>query len=150
MLTVIDPASLDIRADIDEDKIAYVVQGAKGTAVMKSDKTIRMPVVVKTLKRIPVAPGKFDCVLEIKKLDNSKLAILPALNCNVSVQIYENENAIVVPKASVFSDDGINHYVYTAGEKPVRKDVEVGMTSGDDIEIVSGLSDGDEILKSKP
>ncbi len=150
VLTVIDPASLDIRADIDEDKIAYIVQGAKGTAVMKSDKKIRMPVVVKTLKRIPVTPGKFDCVLDIEKLDNSKLAILPALNCNVSVKIYENDNAIVVPKASVLSDDGINHYVFTPGEKPVRKDVEVGMTSGDDIEIVAGLSDGDEILKSKP
>ena len=146
--TIINPTKLVVRSAIAEDKMRFAKMGTRGTAVMKVNKELRMPVSVKAVKKVPMAGGKFDCMFSIDQLDNSNQSILPAMNCNISVKVHENASAIVVPKSSVFSDDSINHYVFTEDEK--RKSVEVGMTSGDDIEILSGLSEGDKILKSKP
>ena len=70
------------------------------------------------------------------------------MNCTISVGVYDNKEALVAPKASVFSDDGFTHYVYLEDES--RKEVEVGHTSGDKIEIKKGLAADDKILKAKP
>lgn len=150
IFTVINPEKLVIRSSVDEDKIRFLKNGVSGTAVMKFDDSIQMPVSLKAMKNVPMAGGKFDCMFKINNLNNSEATVVPAMNCKVSIKVHDNENAIVVPKGSVFSDDGINHYVFTADEEPVRKMVKVGLTSGDDMEILDGLSDGDEILKAKP
>ena len=147
-MTVVDPENLTIRAEIPEDKFKYIDVGTEGTAIMKLDDSMRMPVSVASLKRVPLASGNFKCMFNIKNLDNSDAKILPAMKCSISVGVYENDKALVVPKASVFTDDGFNYYVYLTEDK--RKDVEVGHTSGDHIEIKSGLKKGDKILKSKP
>lgn len=150
IFTVINPEKLVVRSSIDEDKIRFLKNGVAGTAVMKFDKDVQMPVAVKAIKNVPMSGGKFDCMFDINNLNNSNATVLPAMSCKVSIKVHENNNAIVVPKASVFSDDEINHYVYTDDEQPQRKAVKVGMTSGDDIEILEGLTDGDKILKAKP
>ena len=48
----------------------------------------------------------------------------------------------------MFSDDEINHYVFLADGSKVM--VTVGMESDDDVEILDGLSAGQEILEKKP
>ncbi len=148
VMTVIDPASLVIRAEVPEDKLKYFSTDTKGTAVMKFDNSIRMPVSLEELQRVPLASGNFEALFEISDFDNREAKVLPSMNCQLSFNVYEKADAITVPKASVFTDDGINHYVYVS--KDERKDVVVGQTSGDDIEITSGLAAGDEILKAKP
>lgn len=148
VMTVVDPASLAIRAEIPEDKLGYFANDSTGTAVMKFDRSIRMPVRLRELLRVPLANGNFEGLFDIRDFDNRETKVLPAMTCQLSFKIHEQADAITVPKASVFSDDGINHYVYIS--KDERKDVVVGQTSGDDIEITSGLAVGDKILKSKP
>lgn len=148
IFTVINPKKLVARSSVDEDKIRFLKNGVSGIAVMKFDKEIQLPVSVKAVKNVPMSGGKFDCMFDIDELGNAAGTVIPAMNCKISIKVHENPNAVVVPKGSVFSDDEINHYVYTTDEE--RKSVKVGMTSGDNIEILSGLSAGDEILKAKP
>lgn len=148
IFTVINPEKLVVRSSVEEDKVRFLKNGVSGTAVMKFNKDIQMPVSVKAVKNVPVAGGKFDCMFDFNNLNNSDATVIPGMNCKISVKVHENGNAVVVKKSSVFSDDEINHYVYTTDEE--RKPVKVGMASGDDIEILSGLAVGDEILKAKP
>jgi multidrug efflux pump subunit AcrA (membrane-fusion protein) len=148
VMTVFDPAQLVIRSEIPEDKLRFLDEKTTGTAILKSDDSVRLPVKVKGLKRVPLSSGNFDCMFEFDNVDNSKRLMLPAMNCSVSVNVYENPNAIVVPKASVFTDDGFNHYVFMTDSK--RKNVEVGHIYGDSLEIRSGLSANDKIRKSRP
>ncbi len=148
VLTVIDPERLTIRSEIPEDKIRYIDSGVEGTAILKADKSVRLPVVVSELKRVPLGSGKFECTFQVRNLENEDGKILPAMTCQISIGVYENEEGLVVPKASVFTDDGFNYYVYLSEDQ--RKDVEVGVTIDDMIEIKKGLSAGDKILKARP
>ena len=147
-LTVINPAKLSIRAEIPEAKVKHFKKGTAGTAILKADDSQRWQAKIKEINPVPSSTGARVCTFEIDGLKNDDASILPTMNCKISVGIYENDSALVVPKASVFSDDGFTHYVFN--EDKERKEVEVGHTSGDKIEITKGLKAGDKILKSKP
>ena len=109
-----------------------------------------IPVTVKTVSKIPLGDGKFDCQL-IPQLP-ANVQVMPGMTCKMSFLVYENNQALVVPKKSVFSDDdGISHYVFVvSGDTTRRAEVRVGRESGDDVEILDGLAAGDKIAKDKP
>ena len=55
--------------------------------------------------RIPMDDGKYDCQIQIDGLDSASNA-MPGMGCKLSFLVHENDQALMVPKASVFSDDG--------------------------------------------
>jgi multidrug efflux pump subunit AcrA (membrane-fusion protein) len=77
--------------------------------------------------------------------------------CTVKFVPYRKEDALTIPSTAVFTDDSaeiITNYVYRAkpeqdGKFP-KQWVKTGKTSGGKTEILEGLSQGDEILASKP
>lgn len=149
-MTVVDTKHMMIRANLEESKLNSLSSGLKGKARIKAmGQTV--PVRIKSVSRIPLDDGKYDCQITMEELPTEG-AIMPGMNCKLSFLVHQTEQAVVVPKSSVFSDDdGVTHYVYSVvDEKQVRKEVTVGKTSGDDIEIIDGLTAGEKIAKSKP
>jgi multidrug efflux pump subunit AcrA (membrane-fusion protein) len=123
----------------------------QGKAHIKSAGKTTVPAQINSISRIPMDDGKYDCQIMVENLPTDT-TVMPGMGCKLSFLVYENENAIVVPKASVFSDDGgISNYVYIVdGETSTRKEISVGHTSGTNVEVVEGLKDGDKIAKAKP
>lgn len=150
VLTVVDAKQLIIRADVEEKQLDGLQARMRGKALIKAAGKTVIPVVVKSISRIPIEGSKFDCEFVPEELGNAE--VMPGMTCKMSFLVYENKQAVMVPKASVFSDDGeISHYVYVVkGEDTERKEVRAGLASGDMIEIVDGLAEGDEIAKKKP
>lgn len=147
VLTVVNPHRNVVRTEIPEDKLARFEPGTKGTAVLKANPDVRLPVTLAAIGSVPLAGAKFDAVLEF---DDESLpeSVRPPLACDVVCQVYQNDSAVMVPKTSVFSDDGINHYVFLSDGK--RQPVKTGFEKDGDVEIVSGLDAGTAILKNKP
>lgn len=150
VLSVVDPNQLIIRADLDEKNLAGISKRMRGKARIAAAGDLLISVMVQSVSKIPLDNGKFDCQLIPDGLEDGQ--VMPGMTCKMSFLVYENNRAVVVPEASVFSDDeGVTHYVYKViGDDVKRQVVRVGQTSGDDIEIVDGLSAGETIAKSKP
>ncbi len=150
--TVVDPTQMMIRCDLDENMLNDVRPGMKGKAIVTAAGRSTVSVVVKSVSRIPLENGKYDCQLDIQGLGNVP-NIMPGMKCKVSLLVHSNEAAVVAPKASVFSDDGgVSHYVYLVDKDnvPRRHEIQVGPESGDDIQILAGLKAGDKIAQKKP
>ncbi|MCX6766934.1 MAG: efflux RND transporter periplasmic adaptor subunit [Candidatus Moranbacteria bacterium] len=65
-----------------------------------------------------------------------------------NIKISDQAGAIVVPQSSVFSDAGKKYVMVMSSGLPEKKDVQVGAYGSDEIvEILSGLVEGDKILK---
>ncbi len=151
IFTIVDVSQLMIRANLDESKLDSLSPRMRGKALIKAAGNTTITVMIKSVSRIPLDDGKFDCQIMAENIP-AGAAVMPGMSCKLSFLVHENQQAVVVPKASVFSDDeNVTHYVYLKeGDEFKRQEVTVGHSSGDDIEIVSGISAGDSIAKSKP
>jgi len=149
-LTVVAPSPVVVRADAEEKELPGLKPGLAGKVTPTADPEKKLPA---KLARIAPAPqgGKFEVRIEP---DGDKAAgLVPGMTCSVRFVTARKESALTVPASAVFEDDDDAKYVYRpgkAGGKPQKKTVKVGITAGDRVEIVEGLSEGDEILASKP
>ena len=71
---------------------------------------------------------------------------MPGMQCKVAMKLYENESAVMVPKSSVYSDDGIQQFVVLPNG--TSREVELGFPKGEDVEVVNGLKAGEKIRKT--
>ena len=150
-MTVVDVSQMMIRASLDEAELESLTPRMRGKALITAAGTKTVPVMIKSISRIPLDDGKFDCQLTAENLPADG-TVMPGMTCKLSFQVYENKQALIVPKDSVFSDDdNVSHYVFVVQDgEPKRQAVTVGHTVGNDTEILSGLADGDKITKTKP
>lgn len=144
VMTIVNPDKVAIRVDLDEADLGLVKAGMNGFARLTADKNANVPVTIGSVGMIPLDNGKYDCQVNL----TTPKRMMPGMNCEVVLLVHESDNQLVLPSKSVFTDDGINHYVFLANG--TRAQIEVGMESGDDIEITGNLALGTEILASKP
>jgi HlyD family secretion protein len=79
-------------------------------------------------------------------IDDRQALLPPNASVNVEIVAGERKNALVVPRGAVFHD-GEKRYVYVLLERRARrKDVTVGLIGTGEIEVTSGLSDGETVL----
>ena len=149
VMTIVDVGQLMVRASLDQTTMGMLSPSLRGKAKISATNVV-VPATVKSVSRIPLDSGKYDCQILVENLPNDG-SVMPGMSCKLSFLVYENKQAIVAPKSSVFSDDGgVSHFVFVVdGEKTSRKPVMVGHTSGDSIEIRDGLSAGDKIAKTR-
>ena len=151
VMTIVDAGQMMIRANLSEAQLDSLSVGLQGKALIKSAGNKTIPVSIKSVAKIPLDDGKFDCQITAENLPSDP-SVMPGMGCKLSFLVHENKQAVIAPTASVFSDDGgISHYVYRMeGDSAKRTDVEIGHKSGDGVEITRGLAAGDKIAKSKP
>ncbi len=86
------------------------------------------------------------------ELPNTDKVLKPNLTAKLRINDYTNEKALMIPQSIISEDAEGLQYVYAITDK--KKDTGVakkvfittGKTGGDVIEVITGLSDGDEIV----
>ncbi|MCX7908150.1 MAG: efflux RND transporter periplasmic adaptor subunit [Ignavibacteria bacterium] len=78
---------------------------------------------------------------------NPKLELKSGVTAEIRVKIYENPEAIVVPKSLVEKDiEGKNYVFVVENGKAKKRYVEIGNISGVEVEIIKGLKNGDLLV----
>ena len=79
-------------------------------------------------------------------IDNSKGELAPGMFGRFSIAYEEHTNALVLPTAALIDEDDESAvYVVRDGEV-VRRVIETGIRSGDNVEILGGLSEADVVV----
>lgn len=81
-------------------------------------------------------------------LDNSDGKIKPGMFANVEIALDVKEDVLSVPSQSVIVRDEKNIVYIVEDGKAVEKEVEIGLDTGTDIEILAGLEEKDKIIIS--
>ena len=73
------------------------------------------------------------------------------MTANVNLILSRQEDAVLIPNSAVHDSRSGEKIVMVPGDdgKPARKEVEVGLQSGENVQIVSGLNVGDRVLISR-
>ena len=82
LVTLVNPAALQVRIDLPESALQRVKVGGTGIAKPKAFADRKIPVTVKLVSLVPLANGKHDCVLSVK-LGKQQPAVMPGMSCEV-------------------------------------------------------------------
>ncbi|HEY1378466.1 MAG TPA: HlyD family efflux transporter periplasmic adaptor subunit, partial [Gemmataceae bacterium] len=151
-LTILSPSKLVVRADAEEKELPGLKPGLAGRLAPTADPDRKRPA---KLARVAAAPqgGKFEVRIEP---DGEKAdGLVPGMTCAVRFVTVRREGALTVPASAVSDDDAEDaKVVYLPAksdkEQPQKRAVRVGLTSGERVEILEGLAEGEAILASKP
>ncbi len=92
---------------------------------------------------VDAATGTFKVTIEMKPDDT---ALKPGMFARVSVIYDERPDALLVPRIALTeSETGSTIYV-VAGDEARRRSVETGYGWGDELEILSGIAEGDKVV----
>jgi HlyD family secretion protein len=81
-------------------------------------------------------------------VENYDLDLLPNTNVDVRILVSERQNALVVPRGAVRSEDA-KHFVFVLnGDRLYRREITLGIASSANYEVLSGLNEGDLVALS--
>jgi len=146
-VTIIDLARLQIDAFVDETDIGRVKLGQKALFTVDTYPDKEFTGKVKAIYPKAIIQENvvnFDVVIEI---DDPNIELLRP-DMTTSVTIYQEERAgvLVIPRAAV-TKEGASKFVLVKqnNENFEKRTIKTGMTSGSDVEVVSGLNEGEII-----
>ncbi len=152
IMTVVNPRPLRIVAKLAEKDLEHLRPGMQGLARPAAAPGTPCAAILRRIDAIPLAPDAFGAELTAS-IPKDKDCIVPGMRCTVTINAYEKKETIAVPASAVAADpldpDTTSVYLLVA-EGPVKRAVKAGPRSGEKIEILEGLIEGDRILLSPP
>ncbi|MDR8391804.1 efflux RND transporter periplasmic adaptor subunit [Aliifodinibius sp. S!AR15-10] len=100
----------------------------------------------KVLRISPVVnpeTGTFKVTVAVN--DNTK-QLKPGMFGRIRIVYDTHDNALMIPKNAVISEDGYNSVYEIKDKLAYRKNIETGYINGNNIEVISGLNEGDQVV----
>lgn len=149
LFRIVNLDDMYIETDVPERYVTDIVPG--------KDVKVHFPVLGKDIDAkvrqagnfINPANRTFKVEVALPKKDTS---IKPNLTAKLKINDYSNEKAILIPQSIISENAEGQQYVYTVTDKDGKKAkakrtiIETGKTQGDNIEVLSGIENGEEII----
>jgi len=147
VVTVADPAELRVEASVFEEDMTLVTLGQSVRIVLDAypDQALAGTIIgIATQPTVWQGKNAYDVVIQFD--DPAQVPATIRMGADVRIVTRRAENVIVVPLDALQGDD-LRPYVQVARDgEPVRVVVETGLTDGKVIEIVAGLSAGEQVV----
>lgn len=79
-------------------------------------------------------------------LDNADGAIRPGMLARIKFPVEERREALLIPERSHFTENGLDYVMVAKGNLAAKVQVTLGESDGSSVEVLSGLSAGDEVV----
>jgi RND family efflux transporter MFP subunit len=134
--------------NVSEIDVSKVRPGQKATIKLDSlaDKTFTGKVI--TVDKIGATTSGVTSYPVIIKFDSGASEILPNMSATANIILEVKDNVLLVPSSAVQKQNDQNVVQVMKGKQQQVVNVEVGLISDTQIEIISGLSEGDEVITS--
>jgi len=154
--TIVDMSSLEIEVDVNESYIGRVKPKQKVEAILDAYPDWRIPAHVITT--VPTADRQKATVRVRIGFEQLDPRILPDMGVKVSF-LREDEGpkpqgpvvpTMTVPKGAIKTADGSTIVFVVKDDRVDRRAVRLGLETGDDVEVVSGLTAGERVVIDAP
>lgn len=147
LLTVMDISTVIAKAHIPQSDAAALRVGDKGTMSVPG---IEKPIEGRVTVVSPALDPNSTTVEVWFEAKNPKHQLKPGTSVRVSVTAQTVKDALVVPKNSVLTAPDGSTTVMLAGSDGLahQQAVKIGIRNGDDVQIVEGVKEGDQVISS--
>ncbi|HTG18033.1 MAG TPA: efflux RND transporter periplasmic adaptor subunit, partial [Blastocatellia bacterium] len=150
VVTIVDPNSLEVEADINESSIGKITPGLQAEITLDALGNVKLP--GETRKIIPTADRQKATVkvkVSFKEID---ARILPDMSAKVTF-VQKTESAtndqssrVTVPKSAIVQRDGKTVVLVLTSDRVKQQAVTVGNDLGDRVEVKQGLAGGETVV----
>jgi multidrug efflux pump subunit AcrA (membrane-fusion protein) len=145
VMTVVSMKGLAAHALLSEADYRKVAPKMKGWATPTADPGHRVAIEVKSVSRLPSAPGQYKILFTVNPGDKGYLH--PGMSCAIRLPVLNKPKAITVPSKALRANGKGELVVRLKTKKSeTERVVKTGNSHGGKTEILKGLSEGDEIL----
>jgi len=131
-------------ADIDENDVGNIKIGQKAEITLNSYGDKVFTGIVKNIVPQTKKSDSGATVVVVKiLLQNSDLLSVNGLNGQVNIITSEKNGVLIIPQTAIIGDGEV---LVKVGVKYEKRKLELGIMSDTDVEVVSGLSESDEIV----
>jgi RND family efflux transporter MFP subunit len=145
-VTIIDLERLEVLAYVDETDIGRVAAGQEATFTVDTYPDVEFRARVSTIE--PRAELQGSVVNYIVRLDFEpvdQFVLRPEMTAHVRLVVAERKEALLVPRTALTRRDGRQFVMVQRGEEWLEASVSTGWRSEREVEILSGISQGDVI-----
>lgn len=150
LMDVVDYNNLDINVKVDEYDISALEKGKEATVKIGAINKEFNGVISSMSKEGQIVNGVtfFTATVDLEKDESIKIG----MSAEVKVISDMVKGVVTLPMSSIQFDDNNNPYVYKKDEKGtvVKAEITTGINDGTNVEIKSGVSDGETIYYPKP
>ena len=146
LLTIVEDQPLVVRCSVPEKDLFQLRPGDVKVMPVACPREV-VAGKLKEITGVPVAPGQFVARVQLDSVPDS-LNLAAGMKCKVKATAFEDKNALWVPIAALKEDEWDGQKYVVASEEdggPKRKNVKVGRSNGSRVEILEGLSEGDQV-----
>ncbi len=149
---MVDPASLEINTEVDEIDIAGIQVGQKAAIELDAIPGSQFEGMVSSISMIPATnaqnPGVVVYFVKVRFAGNPPAGAKSGMSASVDIITHEKKGVVLVPNNSIKrNSQGQSIISVVNGQKVEEKQVVLGQTDGTNTEVISGLQEGDRILK---
>ena len=150
VVTIVDPNSLEVEADINESSIGKITPGLQAEVTLDALPGERLAAEVR--KIIPTADRQKATVKVKVRFKEIDPRILPDMNAKTTFMQKPEQGAkneasrVTVPKSAINQREGKTIVLVFNDGRVVSKQVTVGNEFGDRVEIKQGLAGGEQVI----
>jgi HlyD family secretion protein len=159
MMVIADPAETLTEVQVDEADIALVVEGQKADIFPAAYPDTPLIGTIQSIASVArQSPGQASLSFLVKILleEQEVMVIRPGMSVRADIYTQTSDETLAVPVQAVLYDEDTDEdeegneeqsYVFVFEDgKAVRRDVEIGISSDSDQEILEGLKQGETII----
>ncbi len=141
--TIVDMSKVTVEVNVSEKIINLIDIGESVDVVIPTIGNKTLTGVIKTISPSADSTNIYPVKIEIENSDSS---IKSGMFAEIHFVESQSDNAFVVPRNTVLENDTDKYVFVVEDNKAVKKVVETGIDNGEDIQIVSGVTGGDNVI----
>ncbi|WP_378953222.1 efflux RND transporter periplasmic adaptor subunit [Pelosinus sp. sgz500959] len=146
LMSVADLSKMQIEAQVDESDIGKIMIGQKTIFTVDAYMGKSFTGHVSDIsQRANIQQNVVYYTVTID-VDAPENLLKPTMTARVSITIGESKNAMIVPLSAIKDNKGTQYVQMMVNNKVEKRTVITGLNSEDKVEILSGLSDGEQFL----
>lgn len=143
-ITIVDMDNVYVQINITENLISGIQQNQEVTVVIPSAKEEEFTGKIDSIS--PVSDPRTQLYPIKIYIPNTEHTIKPGMLAQVSLSTDTRENVVAVKSEAVVERNGESFIYIVEDNKAVEKKVKIGLDTGDYVEIIEGVKEGDNII----
>jgi HlyD family secretion protein len=144
-----DVTTLFVECAVDEADISAVKEGQRVRIITEAYPGQPLDGTVDRISPAAITANNITAVkVRVKVLPGAKVAVLPGMNATCEFITLEKKDVLMIPAQAIQREDGKSFVRVKSKDpkKPERREVELGESGNDGVEVLKGLSEGEEIV----